>query len=178
MKHLLTVSFLLCIFLISGFSVSVSKVPLYSTCIIVYTFTVPLPSLHPLPLFRNLNLSLYDYLFASLFLYIFCVFVSLYLFILSIFSLMFVCISHRYLMSRLRLQVFYVWRHVLSTAPLFILWWWNLEIPLCLPPRQLSLHKRAALSSNSNGTQSVYSRKNPKSRLYCEISMVFLRRLN
>jgi hypothetical protein len=35
---------------------------------------------------------------------------------------------HRYLMSRLSLQVFYLWRHVLSTAPPFILWWSNLEI--------------------------------------------------
>jgi hypothetical protein len=35
---------------------------------------------------------------------------------------------HRYLMSRLSLQVFYLWHHVLSTAPPFILWWSNLEI--------------------------------------------------
>jgi hypothetical protein len=35
---------------------------------------------------------------------------------------------HRYLISRLSLQVFYLWRHVLSTAPPFILWWSNLEI--------------------------------------------------
>jgi hypothetical protein len=33
---------------------------------------------------------------------------------------------------------------------------------ICPPPPQLSLHRRAALSSNSNGTQYVYSRKNPK----------------
>jgi hypothetical protein len=31
-------------------------------------------------------------------------------------------------MSRLSLQVFYLWRHVLSTLPPFILWWSNLEI--------------------------------------------------
>jgi hypothetical protein len=31
-------------------------------------------------------------------------------------------------MSRLSLQVFYLWRHVLSTAPPFIIWWSNLEI--------------------------------------------------
>jgi hypothetical protein len=31
-------------------------------------------------------------------------------------------------MKRLSLQVFYLWRHVLSTAPPFILWWSNLEI--------------------------------------------------
>jgi hypothetical protein len=35
---------------------------------------------------------------------------------------------HRYLLSRLSLQVFYQWRHVLSTATPFILWWSNLEI--------------------------------------------------
>jgi hypothetical protein len=31
-------------------------------------------------------------------------------------------------MSRLSLQVFYLWRHVFSTAPPFILWWSNFEI--------------------------------------------------
>jgi hypothetical protein len=34
---------------------------------------------------------------------------------------------HRYLMGRLPLQGFYLWRHVLSKAPPFILWWPNLE---------------------------------------------------
>jgi hypothetical protein len=38
--------------------------------------------------------------------------------------------NHRYLMTRLRLQVVYLWRHVSSTAPPFILWWSNLEILL------------------------------------------------
>jgi hypothetical protein len=42
---------------------------------------------------------------------------------------------------------------------------------ICPPPPQLSLHMRAALSSNSNGTQSVYSLKNPKSSRYYEMSM-------
>jgi hypothetical protein len=42
---------------------------------------------------------------------------------------------------------------------------------ICPPPPQLSLHTRAALSSNSNGTRSVYNRKNPKSSQYCEMSM-------
>jgi hypothetical protein len=36
--------------------------------------------------------------------------------------------NHRYLISRLSLQVVYLWRHVSSTAPPFILWWSNLEI--------------------------------------------------
>jgi hypothetical protein len=35
---------------------------------------------------------------------------------------------HRYLMTRLSLQVIYLWCHVSSTAPPFILWWSNLEI--------------------------------------------------
>jgi hypothetical protein len=39
-------------------------------------------------------------------------------------------LNHRYLISRLSLQVFYLWRHVLSTAPLLTLWWWNFEILL------------------------------------------------
>jgi hypothetical protein len=37
-------------------------------------------------------------------------------------------LAHRYLMTRLSLQVVYLWRHVSSTAPPFILWWSNLEI--------------------------------------------------
>jgi hypothetical protein len=37
-------------------------------------------------------------------------------------------LDHRYLMSRLSLKVVYLWRHVSSTAPPFILWWSNLEI--------------------------------------------------
>jgi hypothetical protein len=40
------------------------------------------------------------------------------------------------------------------------------------PPPQLSLHRKDALSSNSNGTRSVYNRENPKSSLYCQMSMV------
>jgi hypothetical protein len=45
------------------------------------------------------------------------------------------------------------------------------SITSCPLPSQLALHRRAALSSNSNGTRSVFSRKNPKSSLYCEVSM-------
>jgi hypothetical protein len=37
-------------------------------------------------------------------------------------------LHHRYLMTRLSLQVIYLWRHVLWTAPPFILWCSNLEI--------------------------------------------------
>jgi hypothetical protein len=38
------------------------------------------------------------------------------------------CTNHRYLMTRLSLQVVYPWRHVSWTATPFILWWSNLEI--------------------------------------------------
>jgi hypothetical protein len=75
-------------------------------------------------------------------------------------------------MTRLILQVVYLWRHVSSTAPPFILWWSNLEI-LFGPLHRiaLSLHRRAALSSNSNWTRSLHSRENPKRSLYCEMSV-------
>jgi hypothetical protein len=49
---------------------------------------------------------------------------------------------------------------------------------ICPPPPQPSLHRRAALSSNSKGTRSVYSRKNPKSSLYCEMSMLRIRTID
>jgi hypothetical protein len=80
---------------------------------------------------------------------------------------------HRYLMTRLSLQVFFLCRHVSSTAPPLILWWSNLEILVCpLHSRShLSLRRRAALPSNSNGTRSVHNWENPKSSLYCELSM-------
>jgi hypothetical protein len=79
---------------------------------------------------------------------------------------------HRYLMSRLSLQVFYLWRHVLSTATPFILWWSNLETLFAPLHRSSPFIGRAALSSNSNRTRSVYSRKNPKSSRYCELSVI------
>jgi hypothetical protein len=65
-------------------------------------------------------------------------------------------------MSRLNLQVFYLWHHVLSTAPPFILRWSNLEILFGPLHRSSPFIGGAALSSNSNGTRSIYSRKNPK----------------
>jgi hypothetical protein len=66
---------------------------------------------------------------------------------------------HRYLMTRLSLKVVYLWRHVSSTAPPFILWWLNLEILFAPPQPQLSLFRRAALSSNSNGTRSYIAER-------------------
>jgi hypothetical protein len=43
-------------------------------------------------------------------------------------SVIIACTDHSYLMTRLSLQVFYLWRHVSSTSPPLILWWSNLEI--------------------------------------------------
>jgi hypothetical protein len=86
--------------------------------------------------------------------------------------------EHRYLISRLSLQVFYLWRHVSSTAPQLILWWSNFEILVAPPPPpQLSLHRRAALSSNSNGTLSVYSREPKKQSILWDVYMDLRRHL-
>jgi hypothetical protein len=46
--------------------------------------------------------------------------------------------THRYLMSRLPLHGFFLRRHVLSTAPSFILWWWKFEILFDPLPRSSS----------------------------------------
>jgi hypothetical protein len=71
--------------------------------------------------------------------------------------------SHRYLMSRLSLQVFYLWRHVLSTQRRH-LYYGGQIYKYYLPPSTAVLpsYTRAALSSNSNGTRSVYNRKTQK----------------
>jgi hypothetical protein len=57
--------------------------------------------------------------------------------------------------------VFYLWSHVLSTAPTFILWWWHLEI-LFAP-----LHRSSPFIEGKqfkrNTVRILYSRKNPKS---------------
>jgi hypothetical protein len=83
------------------------------------------------------------------------------------------CAEHRYLMTRLSLQVIYMWRHVSSTAPPFILWWLNLEIlfgPLLRSSTFTGvLRCQAILKWNTV----LYSRKNPKSSLYCEMSIVY-----
>jgi hypothetical protein len=63
-------------------------------------------------------------------------------------------------MTRLSIKVVYLWRHVSYTAPPFILWWWNLDICTTCPPQpQLSLHRRAALSSYSNRTRSYIAER-------------------
>jgi hypothetical protein len=41
-------------------------------------------------------------------------------------------------MGRLLLHGFYLWRHVLSTVPPFILWWWQFAIPFDPLPRSSS----------------------------------------
>jgi hypothetical protein len=71
-------------------------------------------------------------------------------------------------MSRLSLQVFS--SCLVDSAAIYIMVV-KFRTTIGPPPPQLSLHRRAALSSNSNGTRSVYSRKNPKSSLYCDMSM-------
>jgi hypothetical protein len=77
--------------------------------------------------------------------------------------------THRYLITRLSLQVFYLWCIVDSaTTYIMVVKFRNTSWP---PPPQLSLHRRAALLSYSNGTRSVYNRENPKSSLYCDMSM-------
>jgi hypothetical protein len=58
-----------------------------------------------------------------------------------------------------------------DSAPIYIMVF-KIRNTIFHTPPQLSLHSRAALSSNSKGTRSVHSRKNPKSSLYCEISMI------
>jgi hypothetical protein len=79
---------------------------------------------------------------------------------------------HRYLMSRLSLQeIVYLWRHVLSTAPPFLLWRSNLEI-LFAPLHRSSPFiggLRCQALQMEHGPH--YSRKSPKSSLYCEMSM-------
>jgi hypothetical protein len=72
--------------------------------------------------------------------------------------------NNRYLMSRLSLQV-PVTSCIVDSAAIYIMVF-KMRNTICPPPPQLSLHKLAALTSNSNGTRSVYNRKNPKSSLY------------
>jgi hypothetical protein len=55
------------------------------------------------------------------------------------------------------LHGFYLWRHVLSTAPPFILWRWKFEI--LLNPLLRSSSYTGALITNSNGTQSAHKGK-------------------
>jgi hypothetical protein len=81
-------------------------------------------------------------------------------------------LSHRYLKSRLieltsRLPVT---SFIVDSAAIYIMVV-KFRNTIWPPPPQLSHHRTAALSSNSNGTRSVYSRENPKSSLYCEMSM-------
>jgi hypothetical protein len=75
--------------------------------------------------------------------------------------------DHRYLMSRLSLQVTSC---IVDSTDIYIMVV-KFRNTICPPPPQLSLHTRAALSSNSSGTRSVYNRKNPRSSLYCDMSM-------
>jgi hypothetical protein len=78
----------------------------------------------------------------------------------------FMSCRHRYLMSRLRLKVFYLWRQVLLT---FILWWSNLERLFARLHRSSPFIR--GLRCQAIRTEHVYNRKNPKSSLFCEMSM-------
>jgi hypothetical protein len=77
---------------------------------------------------------------------------------------------YRYLMTRLLTSRLPVTSCIIDSAAIYIMVV-KFRNTICPPPLQLSLHRRAALSSNSNGTRSVYSRENPKRSVYCEMSV-------
>jgi hypothetical protein len=72
--------------------------------------------------------------------------------------------------SRLSLKVVYLWRHVSSTAPPFILWWSNLKI--LFGPLHRSSPFIGELRCQAIQMEHIYRRENPKSSLYCEMSML------
>jgi hypothetical protein len=84
-----------------------------------------------------------------------------------------VVLTHRYLITRLSLQVVYLWRHVSSTAPPFILWWWNLET-LLGPLHRSSPFKESWAVKLFKWNTVLYSRENPKRSLYCKMSVYWL----
>jgi hypothetical protein len=69
-------------------------------------------------------------------------------------------------MTRLSLQVVYLWGHVSSTAPPFILWWSNLEILFGPLPRSSPCIGGLRCRGNANGTWSVYSRERIQKAVY------------
>jgi hypothetical protein len=79
---------------------------------------------------------------------------------------------HRYLIPRLSLKVVYLWRHVSSTAPPFILWWWNLET-LFVPLNRSSpfIGELRCQAIQMEHALIKYSREDPKRSLYCEMSV-------
>jgi hypothetical protein len=81
--------------------------------------------------FKNIYIYIYiNYFLKNIPFFISTVIVYTFKFVLSINNELYSTVgtNHRYLMTRLSLQVVYLWRHVPSTAPPFILWWSNLEI--------------------------------------------------
>jgi hypothetical protein len=80
-------------------------------------------------------------------------------------------LHHWYLMTRLSLQVVctVMYRRQRGQIYIMVVKFKNTIWP---PPPQLSLHRRAALSSISNVTGSLESRENPKRSLYCEMSVL------
>jgi hypothetical protein len=71
------------------------------------------------------------------------------------------------------LQVVYLWRHVSSTAPPFILWWWNLEIlfgPLHRSSPFIGELRCQAIQMKHGLI--LYSIEDPKRSLYCKMSVI------
>jgi hypothetical protein len=75
------------------------------------------------------------------------------------------------IMTRLSLKVVYLWRHVSSTAPPFILWWWNLEILFAPLNRSSPLIGENCAVKQFKWNTLLYSREDPKRSLYCEVSV-------
>jgi hypothetical protein len=79
--------------------------------------------------------------------------------------------SHRYLMTRLSLPVVYLWRHVSSTAPPFILWWSNLE--LLFGPLHRSSPFIGELRCQAIQMElGLIKQREPKTQSNCEMSVV------
>jgi hypothetical protein len=80
--------------------------------------------------------------------------------------------TNRYLMSRLSLHVFYLWRHVLSTAPPFIYYGGKIY-KYYLPPSTAALpsYEGCAVKQFKRNTVRIQQKEPPKSSLYCEMPM-------
>jgi hypothetical protein len=83
--------------------------------------------------------------------------------------------DHRYLMSRLSLQVFYLWRImycIVDSAAIYIMVV-IFRNNICSPSHRSSpfLGGLRCQSIQTEHSPYTYSRKNPKSSLYCEMSM-------
>jgi hypothetical protein len=75
------------------------------------------------------------------------------------------------LMTRLSLKAVYQWRHVWSTTPPFILWWWNLKILFAPLNRSSPFIRESCAVELFKWNTLLYSREDPKRSLYCEMSL-------